>query len=168
MPARSIRITCPGATAAGIATTLLIGGGARFSAAPLGDGRWLIEAEVADATASLLALRIGEPLIVEDDEPEPPAVPAEPVTAPDDVEALPPPPTDVVDRTVFVARTIPAAKTAALKVARGFGATPYPGEAWAFDGELFSRSAYRTKRPGKIVFGADVGGDFWVGWRPTP
>ncbi len=61
MPVRSSRITCLGATAAGIATTLLIGGGSRFSAAPLGDGRWLIEAEVADATASLLALRIGEP-----------------------------------------------------------------------------------------------------------
>ena len=79
----------------------------------------------------------------------------------------PPPPSDVVDRLRFTARTIPAAKTAAIRVAKVFGATPFHGEPWEFDGERFSRRGYRGDLSGEIVFGAATGGDWWVGWRAT-
>jgi hypothetical protein len=50
--------------------------------ASLGDGRWQFEAEVADTTASLLALRVGEPLVVEGGAPEPSVAHMSNTTAP--------------------------------------------------------------------------------------
>ena len=158
-----LRLICPGATAAGVASTLLIAGGAKFTAAPLGGGRWLIEAETNEPTASLVAMRVGDPIVLGNDTPvsatEPPPSAA--------VGGAPPPPPDVVDRTGFTARSIPSAKAAAIRAAKGFGAIPYSGEPWSFDGDRFSRPAYRGKRAGAIVFGAATGCDWWVGWTPA-
>jgi len=152
----ALRLICPGATAAGVASTLLIAGGATFTATPLGDGRWLLEAETSAATASLVTIRLGEPVVLEAG--EPPPAPA------GQAPAAPP---DVVDRTGITAGSVATAKAAAIRVAKKeFGAIPYPGEPWASEGNLFTRAAYRGKRTGAIVIGAAAEGDWWVGWRP--
>jgi len=125
---------------------------------------------------SLLSLRVGEPVVVEVsvegapiaespsvEEHAPPAA----EEAPTGEEPPPLPPSDVVDQVRFSATSIPAAKRAAIRAAKGFGTTAYAGEDWEFDGERFSRRGYRGKRPGEIVFGAASDGDWWVGWRPA-
>jgi hypothetical protein len=160
MSVRPLRIFCPGATAAGVASTLLIGAGARFTAAPLGDGRWQVDAEVADATAALLALRIGEPLVVE-------AIEEEPPLAAEEVAPAPSAPLDLLDVTSFRAKTLASAKTTAVRTARGFGATAYGDGRWAAEENAFSRPAYRGKTTGAIVFGAHEDGRWWIGWRPA-
>lgn len=164
MPFRPVRITCPGVTAAAVAATILVGAKARFTATPQGDGRWIIEAEVAEATASLLSLRGGEPLLLEAIEEEAPIAEETPIT--EEVAPTPAAP-DIRDVTSFRAKTLAAAKTTAARMARGFGAATYGDGRWTAEGKVWWRPAYRGKTTGVIVLGAHEDGRWWVGWRPA-
>jgi len=158
MSVRSVRIICPGATSASVAATMLVAAKAKFSAEPLGDGRWAIEAEAGEHAITLLALRIGEPLIV-----DVPVIEETPVA--EDVAPAPAVPDNVDDVTSFRAKTLATAKTTATRTARGFGATIYGDGRWTVDGNTFCRPAYRGKQTGAIVFGAHEDGRWWCGCR---
>ena len=158
MTASRIRLIVPGALSAGVAATILVSAGKGFSAEPLGDGRWAVEAEVEPATASMLQLHAKTEIAAD----APPAAAPAPPPVPAPVSVA-----DVGEKVTFKASTVAAAKTTALRLAaKHMGATAYPGQAWAAEGSGgFARGAYRGKRTGLVVIGAAVGGGWFVGWR---
>ena len=101
-----LRLICPGAVAAGVAATVLIAAGAKIVAAPLGDGRWQVDADdVPPATVALVGLRVEEPLQVQSAAPAPGA------------EGGPVPLADVGTITSFRASSVASAKTTAARMA---------------------------------------------------
>ena len=175
MTTRRLRIVCPGATAAGVVSTLLIADRAAFSVEPQADGRFVVEAQVSGVTAAKVEAQGKAPIIVEGDGPLPaPAPAAVPATV---VEPIPPALLhnpdlgELVDKSEFSGCPVAQAKTKATQVAAKFGAVPFGSSSWRMwetrtGGKIYLRAAYRGKKSGEIALAADTKGGWVVGWIP--
>jgi hypothetical protein len=148
---------------------MLIADRVPFTAEPLSDGRWELQAEVAATMMVRIQAHVGAPVTVEAiQEEEPPAPPAD--SSPSPVAALLID-DEVVERSHFQATKEKAAKTRATRLAEErLGARPYPGiswQPWRQEGGLtmFVRPAYRGTKDGYIVVGVSGDGKCFLGWR---
>lgn len=187
-----VRVTVSGAVSAGVVTSLLVAERVPFSATPLSDGRWAVEAEVSGALLARIEAHGSAPITVEDlasgerstvSVPKavrvaaaaeaPPQAAVEPGPAPAPESEAPPSQfeDEVVDRFDFQADSEKAAKNKATRLAlERLGARPYPGvswQPWKQEGgaNLFMRPGYRGNRDGFMVVGVASDGACFLGWR---
>jgi len=171
---RRLRIVCPGATAAGVVSTLLIADRAAFTVTPQSDGRFVVEAQVSSVTAAKVEAQGKAPIIVEGDGPLPePAPAAEPAAASPVPSALlhNPDLAELVDRRDISACPLAQAKTKAMQTATKLGAVPFGTSSWRMwetrtGSTIYLRAAYRGKKGGEIALAADKDGGWVVGWIP--